>query len=633
MGSASMLFKRVVVAALIPAMTGCGSFWRPYLNAPRLDDDVENGVFAVRQKAAGAVGTDTPAGTLANAGEDRFATSIDEAFAAANDQRNLYLSAVNNHAMGRSIASSALYVLSAWTVYKGLSSDIPSAKRNVAIGTIGGATTYAFGNWFSNPHAEAAYLQGYRGVTCAMWQIRPYLIPSTAYVGFGANVATLGREIRALQNAYETVRAHERQYRELSTKGMERIQIDFRLAESANKRALVTLAKAQTYSGRVDTAGFSLRRRVELIAATVNEEVQKTAPDLEKIDAISTQFANQIARTAQALKPDPLDLRDEQEKDGGEKGSTDKDAGTTGSGTQKKEGDAAANSPQAAAAPGGAIDTQIAGIKKTISDTTKKQGTSSAALKKEIDALKTQVAALQRRPATSSPSVDAKAEDVVTKNIEAKVNAYDFATKRINLTEARIELLHATQIVNVELQRAASMVVSRSNAQCRLASDKLLTISPDVDDVSMEVNSEKKFTIFGGEGVPHVYLNGDKGKEDSDSVVKMSTDADNGKVSVSVKTGKAVPTQPAYLLITDGLGKQKEEITIRFVQPKKEEAKKDDDKADPKADAAPAKKAAAKPKAGAAKADDKGAQASAAKATAPADAKSTAADAKKGSGQ
>ena len=621
MGSASMLFKRVVVAALIPAMTGCGSFWKPYLNAGSLDDDVEKGVLANQSKTATALATGTPTAALAGTADDRFAISIDEAFAAANEQRNLYLSAVNNHAMGRSVASSALYLLSAWTVYKGLSSDTPSARRNVAVGTVAGATTYAFGNWFSNPHAEAAYLQGYRGITCAMWQIRPYLIPSAEYTPFTSNVATLSAKVRALQMEYETLRAHERQYRELSSAGMARIQTDFRLAESANKRALATLAKAQTYSGRVDTAGFSLRRRVELIAATVNEEVQKTSPNLEKIDALVTQFASQVSRVAQALKPDPLDLRDAQEQESDD--DTNKPAATGGADTPAK-GNGAASTTQTAAAPGSAIDAQMAAIKKTISDTSKKQGTSAGALKKEIDSLKKLVGVLQRHPATSSPSVNALAESNASKDAGKKVNDYNFAEKRIALTTARVAVLNATQQVNVQLQRAASMVVSRSNAQCRLASDKLLTVSPDDNDVSMEVNSEKKFTIVGGEGVPRAYLSGDKGKEDS--AVSMTTSADNGVVSVSIKTEKAVPTQPAYLLITDGPGKQKEEIIIRFVQPKKVEAKKEDDKSDNP----PAKKPAPKPKPEEVK-TDKGAQTPAAKSDTPADAKGTAPDAKKGS--
>ena len=239
-------FRRVTVALLIPSLGGCAG-WHPFKLAPSLDDDAESKV------------------TLFAGGEEQklaYAASLNQAFAAANEQRNLYLDRVNEHHAIRSSASVVLYALSAWVVYKGLVSDSASSRRNIALGTATGAATYALGNWFTNPQQEAAYLQGFRGITCAMWQVRPYLVPAGDYSQFLKNRITLENQLKKLDSTYEELRLAERQFREVGNETeLSKIATDFRLAERTRRRAHSTLlTHRRRVRGRHGDADSGARR-------------------------------------------------------------------------------------------------------------------------------------------------------------------------------------------------------------------------------------------------------------------------------------------------------------------------------------------------------------------------------------
>ena len=559
--SRSLWFKRIVVALLIPSVSGCASFWRPYIVGEKLDNDVE----------------------IAPDAKARFAGDIDAAFEAANEQRNLYLAAVNNHSTGRTIASSALYFLSAWTVYKGVVTDSTAARRNLALGTTLGAATYAFGNWFSNPPAEAAYLHAYRGITCAMWQMRPYLMTLPDYAGFKGRAASLGTDVLAFDLHFEKLQSQERQFRELATpREMEKIKSEFAAAARARTRVYAAMNNAVRYSARLDNAGFTLRRRVELIAASVNEEVQRHEPQLERIDSLISQFTNQINRSVEALRPDPLNLRDDNEFAPAVSETPNPPPAAAG---------AAAPVAGGGGGPGANLDSKIKQLEKKLTDITKAgkadKDQTLKKLKSEIDLLKGQINALLKRPSTAGAAVIARVEQKVRDGSEALVSAVDFAKKRLDLQQEKATLLASVRWVENDLRRAYTLAVGKNVEQCRVTSTSLLTVTPPDEEVSMGVSSEQKFTILGGNGVPKVFLSGDKGSGDSE--VGISTAADNGVVSVTVKTKTKVPANPAYLLITDGPGKQREDVRINFIQPKPDSA------AEPAAQPAPAPKPAPKP--------------------------------------
>ena len=539
--SYALWFKRMVVALLIPAVSGCATFWRPYILGEKLDNDME--------RAPGAA--------------VRFVGDIDAAFDAANEQRNLYLTAVNNHSTGRTLASSALYLISAWSVYKGVVSGSPEARRNLALGGATGAATYAFGNWFSNPAAEAAYLQAYRGITCAMWQMRPYLMPQADYVAFTGRAASLGSEVLAFDKQFEGLQGKERQFRELTTpREMDKIRSEFTAAARARTRAYAAMNKAVRYSARLDNAGFTLRRRVELIAASVNEEVQRNEPRLERIDTLISQFTTQINRSVEALRPDPLNLRDDNEEFGA--------AATDTPNPPPAVTAVPAATESAAGGPGTNLDSKIKTLEKKMADLAKTgkadKEQAQKKLKAEIASLNGVIAALQKRPATASAVVIARIEERVREESEALVKAVLFAKDRIDLQQSKATLLASVRLVENDLMRAHTLAVGKNIEQCRVTSAGLLTVTPPDEEVSMGASSEQKFTIFGGDGVPKVFLSGDKGSAESE--VSISTAADNGVVSVTVKTKTKVPANPAYLLITDGPGKQREDVRIVFVQPK-----------------------------------------------------------------
>ena len=541
-GRVNPVLRRSVAIVLIPALGGCQSFWNPYVKSPDLAND------------------------LGRPKNLRFVGDIETAIEAANAQRELYYKAVGNHAIGRNIASSFLIALGAWTVYKGVTTDSVGARRNIALASATGGATYAFGNWFTNNRGEAAYLTGFRGITCSIWRMRPFLIPQTEFDQWQGSVRSLKRETETLDDQINEMQARKNQLYETpgGDKLMVKLNGEIGAAIAARKAGERQLAKATVLKGRIETAGFSLRRRVELITASVSEEVQRGEPRLEQLDAIVAKFTSQLNKNVDSLRPDPLNLRDADEFEASA-------GGGAGAGGGAAPVPAAAPTPVGQPAPGTAgqqIDKAKADldrVRKDLGALKSSTGKADKATAAEIKRLQGAVAALGNKVASSGAVIANPPADAA--------GGFSYAEARIDLQRQKALVYQMRNEVNQMFSRVYGLYLSNKGVeQCQPLGASILSVTPDEDETSLAAGGLKKYAITGGEGIPRIFLTGQNAGGDAE--VTLAVAIEGGNAVATIKAQAKLPPGPLYLVITDGAGRQKEEIKIIPEQPA-EKAKPD----------------------------------------------------------
>lgn len=521
------LFARIVVAVVIPTLVGCQSnLFNPHLKHGSLVDP---------SSEARAI---------------HFAGDVESAIDAANDQRELYFKAVGDRAFFRNSIATALIPLSAALVYKGLTTDSVSARRNIALGGATAGAGYAFFGWFTNRTGEAAYLEGYRGITCAILRTRPYLIPADDFVAWQENAATLRAEVKKLDDMTNRAEIQLRIYGEMIGEWDRYARNVFSEIRAARTARLAGEKKLKQYSSlkpRIETAGFTLRKRVDLMVTAVSEEVQRSEPRLDQLQSVVSGIASQNTANVDALRPDTLDLREFTFPDN-----------PKGAASADNKGAAA---PAATTSnPGSAIDAEILKLTRKLAELNPAQAkTSKDAQKtqKELKELKAQVDALKKARAAmpAAPGSDAVAS---AKEITRVRDALSNARTPLALQKALV--YQARNKVDTMFERVYRLHrATRDIPECRSTSGTNLAVTPSEDQVLKDGES-LRFTVTGGAGVPRLLLSGSTGSGENET--KLNVSIVGGIVTATVTPGKTLPPGPVYLVITDANGKHQEEIVI-----------------------------------------------------------------------
>src|SRR5712671_6390247 len=124
----------------------------PYILSDKLDSDISPPQKTAIAPVAGEGQTQEA--------ETVFAGDIADALDAANDQRKQYFGFVRNRSRDRNLAGAGLIALSAGAVYKGVTSDSGSTKRQLSLLGATGAGIYGATTFLTNKDSEAAYLSG-----------------------------------------------------------------------------------------------------------------------------------------------------------------------------------------------------------------------------------------------------------------------------------------------------------------------------------------------------------------------------------------------------------------------------------------------------------------------------------------
>lgn len=303
------------VLAVSVFLSGCTGFLNTYLRTEKLDADIV--IPAVKPG-------ESPKAEL-------FAGGMSSAIDAANEQRLLYFTAVSSKATTSDAIGTGLIALSALTIYKGITTNSESAKRLLGLGGVTAGGLYAYNTYYSNKEADGVYLSGFRAISCAMLRARPILFEKAEYKLFTDGVSDLGKKIESVGNDLDKIAIHrgmeldherERLIKDAKkalkgstdekkikaalkiprfNKRLVDVRIDAGYEALARARAL--LRNAQLLEQRIDTSGFNLRRRVDLIAAAVNEELSRVDKDIPKLDGLLAGIG-QAGVNFKAVKPD-----------------------------------------------------------------------------------------------------------------------------------------------------------------------------------------------------------------------------------------------------------------------------------------------------------------------------------------
>lgn len=532
---------RTPVAMIAVALTACS----PFLLHEGLDDDLS----PVRQ--AGTTLPGQPGGSQSSEDRFPFAGDIAAALDAANGQRLLYFAAVRGNARDRNIVGASLITLSAWSVYKGITSDSTSTKRLLALAGATGAGIYGLGAYLTNREAEQAFLAGYRGITCLIIRSRPLLIRDSEFRQWSDDVDALQEKIASVDLTLSKVQT--KRYQELEQLGgaelHRNLEVEFRHLYDALAKSRKLLNVSRSLQQRVQTAGFTLRRRVELVVANVNEEVHRTEHDLPKLESLVANYSN-ITKTFSSIKPVEQGDTGAADTKGGDGARTDATGSPTAPSAASTETSPSAPAVRQPAQTtlGKQVDAQVERNVKLEADNKK--------LKKQLEE--------QKKAPKAPPAAKTAPKELVSTG------------DREQLREGLSKLYALHRIVNARLVTFDSMAKSvKDIGQCDAGAGAGLVISPDVDELAVEPGQTYRFSISGGQGIPRAWLVGVKGGGDKDEIT-LSMTIENGMAIARVAIPGAAPAGTAYLVITDGSGKQKEEIALQIAA-KKPESKKSDD--------------------------------------------------------
>lgn len=473
-------------------------------------------------------------------GEQRFAGDIESAMDAIDHQRNLYFDEVSGSSEARQIAGSSLIGLSAWAVYKGVRSDSDSTKRLLALAGATGAAAYGISTHLQNSETEKAFLLGYRALTCLLVKSRPLLIEQAEFKTWSKDVDDLRDKITDVDKALSVAQTHRYQGLEAAKNNNRSdpqpyVDREFHHLYDALKKARTLLETSHVLQARVATAGFALRRRAELVVADVSTEVQRNEHDIPKLEGLVTTTSN-ITKTFAAIKP--IEPGDTGADDLGNKGNAPAPA-PNGGDAQKVE-----ESPKVAPATPETIGKQVDELVKKNKDLVAKNKN----LAKENKELK------------SKP----KAVDDADKKVRE--------AERVCLRKLLSSLYAQHRKVNLMLSNFAALNKSVKDVeQCTSGSGTFLTISPSVDELTVQPSQQYQFSISGGAGIPKAWLIGAKSTDDANQM-KLVMTVEGDSVVATVTVPAKPPTGTSYLVITDGSGKQREEIALNIAKaaPKKE---------------------------------------------------------------
>lgn len=208
---------------------------------------------------------------------------LPQAIDRANSYRDAYYKAAAEQSVLKNSIGLSIIPLSASALYLGFAS---SANSELAAGLgLGAAGLFGLGNFLYSAPRQAVYLHGARAVTCVVLATRPLLTTKTEYDALSSNLEQLGKTLPMVVTAMDDVESG------ITAVGDAAATADA-VTQLGIARALVGDAGRARDAGSLlraeyDRAGITLNEHLEMVAARVNEEVQKTEPDLSSIATIA----------------------------------------------------------------------------------------------------------------------------------------------------------------------------------------------------------------------------------------------------------------------------------------------------------------------------------------------------------
>lgn len=552
-----MMKTRLTALCIALSFAGCSSF-NPYQRSRATDNDVIVGLKADELARAGL-----------------FVGGLHEALDAANAQRVEYFESLSAHARGANVATALVFAFTGWGLYQGLKPGTSGDSRLLAKAGVGAGTTYAVGNYFLNEKHDEAYIEGFKALTCAMLRSQPLMLgtapalPATPWAAASApasaasapSLASQEQQLRAavenLRSQVNTLDTEVLKHRYMndidpSARNKNLAQRTLAAARSAQRDGRKTLVNAERLLNAIEQSGFQLRRQVDLIVASVSEELRRNNKGVGDPAKLLTELKS-VSSGFQAIPPAPRTEDDD--------ASDDKPA--TGAGGTNGDTPAAASSTAetAAKAPGDAAKSNAV-------------ATALADLSKAVESLKAEV----RDPklAKAGATADAKKQaDERIRRLKGEITQLDAALKKAkddanprNTLADKVRGDLAAQIATLyAVRRPVNQFLAnhydihrrvRGIPECRVGGSESFTLVPN-EDTAAARGGTYTFRIAGAKGLPSVSLDGDLGSIEAQA---LAVTVEGGVVVARFTVGKNAPEGVLRLVVIDPATKAHEDVAL-----------------------------------------------------------------------
>jgi hypothetical protein len=228
--------------------------------------------------------------------EAEYYGKLPSAINAANGQIDRYRDAITDHTYLRNTTTLVLLPLTAFTLYRGLTSAAEYQHNLLALGA-GGAMIYQGGNMFFSNARQRSYYEGWRAISCAISASRPYLITQTSYqhLQTGRNdIVTSQAQVEAAITSVLRLQTDLA----LDPEWLKRIKSDVRKARGTITRADTTVALTEQRLEQAALAGPNLTAQVDSINMRVAGELVKSEPDFTALGKLGEGITKSMASFA-----------------------------------------------------------------------------------------------------------------------------------------------------------------------------------------------------------------------------------------------------------------------------------------------------------------------------------------------
>lgn len=237
-----------------------------------------------------------------------FAGGMNEAISYADIWRKTYVDAAAVHSTTRNVSAAVVLPLTATSLFYGIT-DHGSADRITRM-ALGGAMIYGGNEFLTSRPRQRLYLAGAKAMTCAIVQSRPYLVTGKWLEEFDRRRQTFTVALAGLEEARTRLTSKIVIAEGVAkTDALNSLISSSRRVEAAAKvsagDAVQLQQKAGVLSMRIMQSGQELLGVVRAINDRVNEEMQKTEPDMQTLKGILSGTEGLAADLAGSAWPKP----------------------------------------------------------------------------------------------------------------------------------------------------------------------------------------------------------------------------------------------------------------------------------------------------------------------------------------
>lgn len=284
-------FRKCTLLIVVLALSACSSF-DPYQRSKQMDLPVER----LAQDALTVDG---------KKGYDALAGNLHGAVAAIKDQRSEWVDSLSTQAKVRAGTQLGVIGVSAVALFNGLRTGVSNdgGKKDLALAGALAGGAYAASDYYSNTAQEDAYIEGIRGLTCALLAIEPLRMTLPAFENIKTEQVSLTLKINELDQKLLKAEASLR-YPDGDKSPAALVRDE---ASSALYRARTTLRSSNQLVWELDKSGITLLREGDLVFANVAAKIKAS----NKVGSKPQDYVNNLTAILGKFREVKIDVASE----------------------------------------------------------------------------------------------------------------------------------------------------------------------------------------------------------------------------------------------------------------------------------------------------------------------------------